>query len=84
MSNEKPTYINGIFVTEYNKNPEFPPIFNVAIQLQKFTDELARHADENGKVRVKIKKRREPGKYGDTHFVVLDTWKPSREADETP
>ena len=42
---------------------------------------LREHANEKGYVNLAIGKRREVGKYGDTHTVTLDTWKPSQQAE---
>ena len=81
---EEPTYINGIWVQEFNKNPDYPPIFNVTVNVQQFTDQLAPHMDAKGKVRLKITKRKQPGKYGETHCVKLDTWKPKVNDDGAP
>lgn len=46
--------------------------FSVA-ELIKFAEQ---HKNEKGYLNLIVAARREPGQYGDTHCVSLDTWKP--------
>lgn len=42
---------------------------------------LKEHANEKGYVNLTLARRREAGKYGETHYVTLDTWKPQSRGD---
>jgi len=50
-----------------------------ADDLRAFLDQ---HTNEKGYLNLTISQRKEDGKFGDTHSVCLDTWKPTgRQAD---
>lgn len=38
--------------------------------------EIKKYANDKGYINLEIKERKEPGRYGHTHYVVLDTWEP--------
>ena len=67
---ENTIYANGVSVkeTKYSLKTSF--------NVERFIEFLQEHKNEKGYVNTEIKKRKEPGKYGDTHFMALDTWKP--------
>ena len=74
---ENTIYANGVSVkeTKYSLKTSF--------NVERFIEFLQEHKNEKGYVNTEIKKRKEPGKYGDTHFMALDTWKPEvREVQE--
>lgn len=51
-------------------------LFGVKVEeLIKFANE---HVNERGYLNLVISERREPGQYGDTHSVALDTFQPSQ------
>ena len=41
---------------------------------------VRQNANEQGYVNLVVTRRREPGKYGETHAVYLDDWKPQPKA----
>jgi len=49
---------------------------NVSVKADELVRFAQQHANERGYVNLTISKRREVGKYGDTHSVTLDTWVP--------
>ena len=77
MNNDK-VYIQGVSAKEIKlKNG---PILKLGINKQKFLDHLESiEANEKGYINIGISARREEGKYGETHTVWLDTWKPDGE-----
>lgn len=42
----------------------------------KVIEEIRKHTNEKGYINLEILKRKEPGKYGETHYVKVDTWEP--------
>lgn len=67
-------YINGVTIKELEtKNGKF---MKMSFNTKKFTDELLGYANEKGYVNCNVGKRKEVGKFGETHYLVLDTWKP--------
>ena len=54
--------------------------FNAAVLAQFARD----HANEKGYLNLTLAKRREPGQYGDTHSICLDTWKPTGRQQSAP
>lgn len=47
-------------------------ILNLSLKLE----DLQRIVNEKGYVAISVSKRKEPGKYGDTHSVYQNTYKP--------
>ena len=72
------TYINGIYIKEIIG--QYGSFFNVSIDVDAFGASIQPHifmTDSNKKkVNLTISKRKEPGKYGDTHYCVLNEYKP--------
>jgi hypothetical protein len=44
---------------------------------------LKQHVNEKGYINIKVQRRKEVGKYGETHSLSLDTWKPGHAAPAT-
>jgi len=65
---------------EGNFGEEFRISFN-AERLQAF---IAQHTNKSGYVNLQMTRRRETGRFGETHNVTLDTWEPSRPASHEP
>ena len=62
-------------------------ILKVGIHVDAMIEFLRQHVNEKGYVNLGISRRKEEGKYGETHTVWLDTWKPTRSQggnDEVP
>jgi|TARA_R110001599_G_scaffold335104_1_gene551704 hypothetical protein len=51
-------------------------ILNVGVKADDLRAFIDAHTNARGFLNLVIKERREEGKYGDTHYVVLDTWEP--------
>lgn len=64
------TYINGIFIKEGKYG------LKVNIKAETFCDQIKQLANDKGYVNIEIKKRKEVGDNGNTHYAELDTWKP--------
>ena len=70
-----------IYVPKSSAKARQTPIGEV-IRLSFNVDELVafvrQHVNAKGYVNFEVTKRREPGTYGDTHGVTLDTWQPTK------
>jgi hypothetical protein len=42
----------------------------------KVIEEIRKHTNEKGYFNFELCKRKEPGKYAETHYVKVDGWKP--------
>lgn len=67
-----PQYINSIKV----KTGKFG--LKVSGKLEGIYAELKQHVNENGYINLDFNPRKQPGKYGETHSVILDEWKPNQ------
>ena len=84
MSDEKATFIKGVWIREHTFQ-DGGSILNLSISAKTFSEQIATHTDEKGYVRLTIGKRRTPDEHGVSHFMKLDTFKPkSKEAAEAP
>lgn len=45
------------------------------IELSLDKEEISNLPDIDGKIHLQVKKKRELGKYGDTHYVTLNDWR---------
>jgi len=66
-----------IFLKCSAKKKIFPnggSLINIGVKATDLTEFIAQHTNERGYVNLTVKKRREEGRYGDTHSVTLDTW----------
>lgn len=64
------TYINGTSAKEITG--QYGSFFNISMKLE----DLKEYANEKGYVNLVMSKRKEPGKYGETHYFTLNEWKP--------
>ena len=71
MAGEKPTYINSLRCKQSRYG------IKVSGQLDKIIEEFTKLANSRGYVNLEIKERKEVGRYGETHSVILDTWEPT-------
>jgi hypothetical protein len=79
MASDK-QYINGVSL----KMKEFPnggQQMKFSISFEKFVDQIRPLVNEKGYVNLIISSRKEVGKYGDTHCLSVDTWKPEQKTD---
>jgi len=74
------TYLNGIFLK--GRKNQFGNLEIKATITETFVNDCLDKM-ENGKIRVNICQRKEPDKHGNTHYVVVDDWKPAVEAHKT-
>lgn len=51
-------------------------ILKIGINVEKFKDFLDTHRNAKGYINLGISERKETSRYGETHTVWLDTWKP--------
>jgi len=72
-----------IYVGSGKKSANYD-IVNVNLCLSDIPKEHIQKA-QNGKeyVRLNVAAKREVGKFGDTHSVAVDTWKPTPKTEET-
>lgn len=75
MSQEKIFVGNG-----KQKDFDWGSVVSMNLDLDDLIKQFGEHGfyDGNGKrkIRVTLAKKREPGQYGDTHYLTLDTWHP--------
>ena len=69
-------YIKGIFIKEGKHD------LRVSVNLKTFFESLEPIQNDKGYANILIKKRKEEGKFGDTHYCIENDWKPSTEAKE--
>lgn len=70
------TYINSIKI----KQSKFGQ--KMSFNLDKLIEECGKLVNEKGYVNLEILPRKTEGKYGETHSVKLDTWKPNTETNQ--
>ncbi len=75
--NEQKTYVPKSSAKERVFNSGGSSI-NLSFKADELIAFIKEHRNEKGYLNLKIEKRREAGQYGDTHSVVLDTWKPEQ------
>jgi hypothetical protein len=83
MAGEVKTYINGISAKQVTFESG-KSILKLNIHVGKLIEQLQQHVNEKGYVNLGVSDRKEKGKYGETHTVWLDTWKPTPRADAAP
>ena len=66
-----PKYINSIKVKPGKYG------LKVSAKLEDLISELKQHVNEKGYINLDLNPRKEPGKYGETHSVTVDEWKPN-------
>lgn len=44
---------------------------------EKVIEEIQKHTNSGGYFNFELCERKEPGKYGETHYVKVDDWKPT-------
>lgn len=59
-------------------------VINVGIKVSDLQAFAKQHANERGYLNLVIQQRREPGQYGDTHSVCLDTYEPKGGRQQAP
>ena len=67
------TYIDGIFIKQIDG--QYDPFFSIGFKVDSFIESIKPHI-KNGYVNVKMQKRREPDKNGNTHYMILNNWTP--------
>ena len=80
MAGETKTYINGISAKQVTFESG-KSILKLNINVAKLIEQLPSLANEKGYVNLGVSERKEKGKFGETHSVWLDTWKPTPRAD---
>jgi len=83
---DKPIYVNGIFVKQISDK-----MLIANINLAKFKEfvngnpqHLSKSKAGDNFLNVKIVKKTEEGKYGDTHFVAVNDYEPKGKTEEKP
>lgn len=70
-------YAEGIFLKVINT--QYGGMLTININVDKFISFLQANKNEKGYVNLNIKKRKEKGRYGDTHYAEVNPWKPKQE-----
>lgn len=66
------TYINGVKLKASNYGVKFSGKTEEVIQ------QLKAITNEKGYFNLEIKQRKEPGQYGETHYLIVDEYKPKQ------
>lgn len=77
---EEKIYCKGIFFKEVKT--KFGSIIKASVKVNDFRDFLSENSNEAGYVNIDILPKKEVGKYGDTHYAVLNTYKKQEEIKE--
>lgn len=76
MSDEQKIYVPKVSAKQITFQASGKTIIKLGIHADTLIEFLKKHKNEKGYVNVGISERKQPGQYGDTHSVWLDTWKP--------
>jgi hypothetical protein len=71
-------YINKVTLKESKFSIKFSG------KTEEFIEQIKAITNEKGYFNLEIQKRKEPGKYGDTHYLKVDEWKPKEGSDTLP
>lgn len=69
----EPNYIKGIYIKESKYD------LKVSINLKSFFESLEAIQNDKGYANILIKKRKEAGKFGETHYCIENDWKSDKE-----
>jgi hypothetical protein len=71
-------YSKGIFI----KRGKYS--LKCSVKTSDFVQWLNENTNDKGYCNIEIKERKEPGKYGDTHYAVKDEWQPEKKEEMIP
>lgn len=71
----KDEYVPGVFIREATF-PNGGTIMNISFHAGELIDYVKKNANAKGRLNVKVLKRKAEGKYGETHYMKLDTFVP--------
>jgi hypothetical protein len=69
------------------RDTRFGQVINIGVKAEDLIAFANQHKNARGYVNLTVSQRKEPGQYGDTHSVTLDTYEPparGTSADEGP
>ncbi len=72
---EKPIYVPKCNAKEF-KFRDGGSIIKISMQASTFAEWAKQNQNDAGYINLVVSARRETGKFGETHSVTLDTWKP--------
>ena len=58
---------------------KYGPLLKLSFKAEKLEEFIKQFKNEKDYINININKRKEVGKYGETHVATLDTWKPDGE-----
>jgi hypothetical protein len=79
---EQKTYCNAASAKQITFEKSGKTILKLSIKADAMIDFINQHKNEKGYLNLGISERREIGKYGETHTVWLDTWKPTKTTEQ--
>ncbi len=65
------------------RDTRYGQIVNIGVKADDLIAFATQHKNARGYVNLTLSQRREPGQYGDTHSVTLDTYEPKAKSDAT-
>jgi hypothetical protein len=69
-------YINGVYCKKKNYG------IGISGKASDIIAEIQKHTNSKGYIRWELKERREPDKNGNSHYLVVDTWEPTGQAQQ--
>lgn len=59
-------------------------ILKISFKSDEMVEFIQKHTNQRGFVNLGVSKRKEVGRYGETHTVWLDTWEPGQQQPSAP
>lgn len=60
------------------RDTKYGEMINVSFDVDALVAFAGQHGNAKGRLNLTLSRRKEPGKYGETHSVTLDTFEPTR------
>lgn len=60
------------------RSTQFGEIINVSMKVEDLIAFANEHKNQGGYLNLSVRKRKQEGRFGETHSIVLDTWEPRR------
>jgi len=70
---QEKTYINGVFIKKVTFRNGGDAI-NLSINVEKFIEEIRKHANDKGYCNISFQNRKEPDKNGNNMYAILNTF----------
>lgn len=65
------------------KQTQYGELLNLSFDVDALVAFAGQHGNEKGRLNLTVSARKEPGKFGETHNITLDTFVPRAKSDAT-